>query len=168
VAPSSASRKAWVALGANLGDPAAQLRGALEALRASAAVQLVAVSRFYRTPPLGPPGQPDYCNAVCELRTGLEAEALLDLLQSIENTAGRRRDGERWGPRLLDLDLLHMEGRRCATARLTLPHPQLQRRAFVLVPLVEIAPDLVIPGLGRVAALAAAISTSGVCAWGDS
>ena len=157
--------KAYIALGANLGDPPSQLRAALERLRASVEVDVVAVSGFYRTPPLGPPGQPDYCNAVCAVETGLEPEALLDLLQSIENAAGRKRDGERWGPRILDLDLLHVEGRVSRTPRLTLPHPQLRQRAFVLVPLAEIAPGLSIPGLGLVADLAAAVDASGVVRW---
>ena len=154
--------RAYIALGANLGDPPAQLQAALRSLRSAPALDVVAVSPFYRTPPLGPPGQPDYCNAVCVIDTVLEPEALLDLLQGIENAAGRKRDGERWGPRLLDLDLLHMEGRVSQTPRLTLPHPELQRRAFVLVPLAEIAPDLLIPGLGKVRDLVAAVDRSGV------
>ncbi len=157
--------RAYIALGANLGDPPAQLRAALDRLRAEAAVEVVAVSGFYRTPPLGPPGQPDYCNAVCVVDTALEPEALLDILQDIENSAGRKRDGERWGPRLLDLDLLYVEGRVSRTPRLTLPHPELQRRAFVLLPLAQVAPDLSIPGLGPVAALAAAVDCSGVVPW---
>lgn len=158
-------RRGYVALGANLGDPAAQLRAALESLRAHPALKLLAVSAFYRTPPLGPPGQPDYCNAACILETALEPEALLDLLQGIENAAGRRRDGERWGPRVLDLDLLHMDGVRCGTPRLVLPHPHLHERAFVLVPLAEIRPELRIPGKGTVSALAAAADRSGVGPW---
>ena len=157
--------EAYIALGANLGDPPSQLRAALQGLRASAEVDVVAVSGFYRTPPLGPPGQPDYCNAVCAIASGLEPEALLDILQGIENAAGRKRDGERWGPRILDLDLLHVEGRVSHTPRLTLPHPQLHRRAFVLVPLAQIAPGLSIPGLGLVADLAAAVDASGVVRW---
>ena len=157
--------RAYIALGANLGDPPAQLQAALRSLRSAPALEVVAVSPLYRTPPLGPPGQPDYCNAVCVVDTALEPEALLDLLQGIENAAGRKRDGERWGPRLLDLDLLHMEGRVSRTPRLTLPHPELQRRAFVLMPLARVAPELVIPGLGPVATLAAAVDRSGVLPW---
>ena len=156
------THKAWIALGSNLGDPPAQLYAALERLRAAHGLKVLDVSGFYRTAPLGPPGQPDYCNAVCEVETALEPEVLLDLLQGIETAAGRVRKGEQWGPRILDLDILHVEGRTAATPRLSLPHPQLQRRAFVLVPLAEIAPDLEIPGQGRVGALAAAIDTSGV------
>jgi 2-amino-4-hydroxy-6-hydroxymethyldihydropteridine diphosphokinase len=155
-------RKAYIALGANLGDPPTQLRAALDVLRTQAGIEVTAVSTFYRTAPLGPAGQPDYCNAVCTIETALEPEALLDLLQGIENVAGRQRDGERWGPRILDLDLLHMEGRVSQTPRLTLPHPQLHLRAFVLVPLAEIAPDLLIPGLGVAQELAAAVDRHGV------
>lgn len=157
--------RAYIALGANLGDPSAQLQAALRSLRSASTLEVVAVSQFYRTPPLGPPGQPDYCNAVCVVDTALEPEALLDLLQGIENAAGRKRDGERWGPRLLDLDLLHMEGRVSRTPRLTLPHPELQHRAFVLVPLAEIAPELLVPGLRPVTALAEAVDRSGVIPW---
>ncbi len=146
--------KAYIGLGANLGDPAAQLRAALRELQAR--VELLAVSSFYRTAPLGPPGQPDYCNAACAIASTLEPEAMLDLLQGIEQAAGRDRSGERWGPRVLDLDLLHVEGRTLQSPRLTLPHPELHRRAFVLVPLAEIAPDLLIPGLGRVEDMATA------------
>jgi 2-amino-4-hydroxy-6-hydroxymethyldihydropteridine diphosphokinase len=155
-------RKAWIALGSNLGDPPAQLYAALERLRAAHGLKVRDVSGFYRTVPLGPPGQPDYCNAVCEIETALEPEALLDVLQGIERAAGRVRGGERWGPRILDLDLLHVEGRTSDTPRLTLPHPQLQHRAFVLVPWAELAPDLEIPGQGRVADLAQAVDHSGV------
>jgi len=154
--------RAYIALGANLGDPPAQLNAALHSLRGSPGVEVVATSSFYRTAPLGQPGQADYCNAVCAVDTTLQPEALLDLLQGIETAAGRRRDGTHWGSRLLDLDLLHMEGRVSQTPRLTLPHPELQRRAFVLVPLAEIAPDLLIPGLGTVQNLTAAIDRSGV------
>jgi 2-amino-4-hydroxy-6-hydroxymethyldihydropteridine diphosphokinase len=160
--------KAYIALGANLGDPPSQLRAALEQLRAIAAVEVLAVSAFYRTAPLGPPGQPDYCNAACAVETALEPEALLDVLQAMENAAGRKRGGERWEPRLLDLDLLHMEGRVAQTPRLILPHPQLHLRAFVLVPLAEIAPDLLIPGLGTVRELAAAVDRCGLRSWPES
>lgn len=164
MASSSSARKAWIALGSNLGDPPAQLYAALERLRAAHGLKLLDVSGFYRTAPLGPAGQPDYCNAVCEIETALEPEALLDLLQGIERAAGRVRQAERWGPRILDLDILHMEGVASNSARLRLPHPELHRRAFVLVPLAGIAPELEIPGQGRVRDLAEAIDKSGVSA----
>jgi 2-amino-4-hydroxy-6-hydroxymethyldihydropteridine diphosphokinase len=152
----------YIGLGANLGDPPAQLRSALDALRHTPGIEVTAVSGFYRTAPLGPSAQPDYCNAVCAVRTALSPEALLDALQRIERAAGRVRDGRRWGPRVLDLDLLLFEGHTLQTARLSLPHPQLHLRAFVLVPLAEIAPDLPIPGLGTVQGLLAQVNRCGV------
>ena len=158
-------KTAYVALGANLGDPPAQLRFALDRLREAESVHLGPVSDFYRSPPLGPPGQPDYCNAVCVLQTALQPETLLALLQSVEDAAGRRRDGPRWGPRTLDLDLLHVEGEQRDTAVLRLPHPQLHLRSFVLRPLAQIAAGLVIPGLGSVSALSAAVGSAGVVPW---
>ncbi|MBL6748955.1 MAG: 2-amino-4-hydroxy-6-hydroxymethyldihydropteridine diphosphokinase [Nevskia sp.] len=164
MAPKAANR-AYIGLGANLGDPPAQLRAALGALGALPGTAVAAVSRFWRSRPLSLPGgepaqtdQPDYCNAVCALDTLMPPLALLEALQAIETAAGRTRGGPRWGPRLLDLDLLHVEGVQIDSPRLTLPHPELQRRGFVLLPLLEIAPALEIPGLGRVAALAAALS----------
>jgi 2-amino-4-hydroxy-6-hydroxymethyldihydropteridine diphosphokinase len=160
----SRNRRAYVALGANLGDPPAQLQRALQGLRDTPDIVVAAVSRFYRTPPLGPPGQPDYCNAVCALDTSLTGEALLDVLQGLENAADRQR-GERWGARTLDLDLLHVEGETMRGTRLTLPHPELHRRAFVLVPLAEIALQLVIPGLGRIGEMALAIDRTGIRLW---
>jgi 2-amino-4-hydroxy-6-hydroxymethyldihydropteridine diphosphokinase len=161
----SSPHKAYIALGANLGDPPAQLRAALERLRHAPEVALLAHSGFYRTPPLGPPGQPDYCNAACLIETSLGPEALLDLLQTIESEAGRVRTAEQWGPRVLDLDLLHVEGVTLDTPRLQLPHPRLQERAFVLVPLAQIAPALQIPGQGSVAVLAAVSDRSGIGPW---
>jgi len=152
---------AYIGLGANLGDPPAQLRAALEQLARTPGVRLQQVSRFYRSAPLGPAAQPDYCNAVCAVDTELDADALLDVLQGIEDAAGRVR-GERWGARLLDLDLLWMDGIVSDTARLRLPHPQLHLRAFVLVPLAELAPQLQLPGLASVAQLAAATDRSGL------
>lgn len=159
------AHNAYVALGANLGDPPAQLREALDQLARAPGVELMEVSGFYRTPPLGPPGQPDYCNAACRLDTTLEPEALLDLLQAIEARAGRIRTAEQWGPRMLDLDLLHVDGVELHTPRLTLPHPRLHERAFVLVPLAEVAPDLFIPSLGAVAALLAGVDRSAITHW---
>jgi 2-amino-4-hydroxy-6-hydroxymethyldihydropteridine diphosphokinase len=155
--------KAYVALGANLGDPEAQLRAALRALAQTPGVCGLVVSSFYRSAPLGPP-QPDYCNAVCAFDTELAPEALLERLQAIEAAAGRTR-GVRWGPRTLDLDLLFVEGETRNTADLQLPHPRLHERAFVLVPLAELAPDLEIPGHGRVSDLAATSDRSTVRPW---
>ena len=140
---------AYVGLGANLDDPVRQLRKALSALSARPSCRLLRSSSLYRTPPLGPPGQPAYVNGVALLETDLTPLDLLDALQGIERSQGRRRGGDRWGPRPLDLDLLLFGSRILAGARLRLPHPQIHRRAFVLVPLAEIAPaDLHVPGAG--------------------
>lgn len=149
-------QQAAIALGANLGDCRANLEGALAALDASPGVRLLARSRWYRSAPVGPP-QPDYLNGCALLAAALEPEALLERLLATERRYGRAR-GERWGPRSLDLDLLLMGDRRLSTPQLTLPHPRLQERAFVLVPLAEIAPAWIDPISGRsVAELAAAL-----------
>jgi 2-amino-4-hydroxy-6-hydroxymethyldihydropteridine diphosphokinase len=130
---------AYLGLGANLGDPEAQLREALERLNAAEEVEVTRVSTFYRSPPLGPENQPWYVNAVARLRTRLGPEELLRLLQQVETALGRVR-GERWGPRRLDLDLLLYNGEVILTPNLVVPHPEMHRRAFVLAPLAEIAP----------------------------
>ena len=149
-------QQAAIALGANLGDCRATLEGALAALDASPGVRLLARSRWYRSAPVGPP-QPDYLNGCALLAVALEPEALLERLLATERRYGRAR-GERWGPRSLDLDLLLMGDRRLSTPQLTLPHPRLQERAFVLVPLAEIAPTWIDPISGlSVAELAAAL-----------
>lgn len=147
---------AYVGLGSNLDDPPAQLGRALDALARLAETRLVAHSAMYLNPPLGPPGQPDYVNAVAGLLTGLTALQLLAALQAIEDAQGRRRDGPRWGARTLDLDLLLHGESRLESEQLTLPHPGLAVRPFVLIPLHEIAPGLRLPGGARVANLVAA------------
>ena len=140
--------KAYVALGANLGNPQEALQAALEDLRQTAGVGVTAVSSFYRTAPVESSG-PDYVNAVAEVETTLEASELLHVLQRIENAHGRVRPaGVVNAPRTLDLDLLLFGKDTVATPELTVPHPRMHLRAFVLVPLLEIAPDAVIPGLG--------------------
>lgn len=140
--------KAYVALGANLGHPQKALQAALEDLRQTAGVGVTAVSSFYRTAPVESSG-PDYVNAVAEVATTLEASELLHVLQRIENAHGRVRPvGVVNAPRTLDLDLLLFGKDTVATPELTVPHPRMHMRAFVLVPLLEIAPDAVIPGLG--------------------
>ena len=140
--------KAYVALGANLGNPQKALQAALEDLRQTAGVGVTAVSSFYRTAPVESSG-PDYVNAVAEVATTLAASELLHVLQRIENAHGRVRPvGVVNAPRTLDLDLLLFGKNTVATPELTVPHPRMHLRAFVLVPLLEIAPDAVIPGLG--------------------
>ena len=132
---------AYVGLGANLGNPTLTLRGALASLAGTAGVRLLRSSGLYRTAPVDASG-PDYLNAVAELATSLTAPDLLSVLQSLENAAGRERP-YRNAPRTLDLDLLLYGSSRIDSSRLTVPHPRMCERAFVLVPLREIAPDQV-------------------------
>jgi 2-amino-4-hydroxy-6-hydroxymethyldihydropteridine diphosphokinase len=147
--------RAFVALGTNLGDRWGHLRLAARALRAAPGVAVVRASRAWDTAPLGPP-QPRYLNAVLELETTLTPRRLLALLQEVEGRAGRRRD-VRWGARTLDLDLVLHGDRRLAEPGLVVPHRALAGRRFVLAPLAELCPALVVPGTGRtVAALLAA------------
>lgn len=146
--------RCFVALGANLGDPLTTVRSAIEHLRALSGSRCGAVSSFYRTVPVGLAHQPDFINAVVEMFTVLPAPAFLDQLFAIEARFGRRRSVKN-APRTLDLDLLLYGGMIHATPELTLPHPRLHERAFVLAPLAEIAPRLTIPGLGEVGALLA-------------
>jgi 2-amino-4-hydroxy-6-hydroxymethyldihydropteridine diphosphokinase len=141
---------AYVALGANLGDAARTLRDALQALGGTLGLRLVKASSLYRTAPIESSG-PDYLNAVAEVATTLTAPALLHALQAIENAAGRERP-YRNAPRTLDLDLLLYGRARIESHELTVPHPRMGARAFVLVPLAEIAPDLV--GADRLSAVA--------------
>lgn len=153
---------AYVGIGSNLNDPVAQVRQALQALATLPDTQLLGQSSLYHSAPMGPSGQPDYINAVASIETRLSAEALLDALQAIEHAQGRVRTGERWGPRTLDLDLLLYGEEIINTPRLTVPHPGLQQRNFVLYPLQEVAPQLVIPGLGKLAVLVAVCSADGL------
>lgn len=141
--------RAYVGIGANLGDPAAQVRDALAALAALPGSALAAASSLYRTAPVDAAG-PDYLNAVAALDTTLAPHDLLGALQAIEAAAGRARP-YRNAPRTLDLDLLLYGAVRSDDPRLTLPHPRMHARAFVLAPLAEIAPEAEIPGHGRAA-----------------
>lgn len=155
MSPAGQPVTAFVGLGANLGDAVDTLRAAARELGHWPGVQLRACSSLYRTAPVDATG-PDFVNAVVQLRTTLAPLALLDALQHIEDAHGRQRPF-RHAPRTLDLDLLLHGDTRLATPRLTLPHPRLHQRAFVLQPLHELAPDLVLPGLGPVATLLAAL-----------
>lgn len=153
--------RAYVALGSNLGDSRQHLLDAIKALAGLPYTEVTARSRIYRTPPWGVTDQPDFLNAVVALETALEPHDLLGALLAIERAAGRQRNGERWGPRTLDLDLLHVADRTVNDERLTLPHPHIADRAFVLLPLYDVAPDLEIPGQGRVADLLRGVDTQG-------
>ena len=136
--------RCFIGLGSNLAEPEQQLRSALEAIAALPTTQLAACSSFYRSAPVGPAGQPDYINAVAELHTELAPLELLDQLQAIENAHGRERH-VRWGARTLDLDILLFGSQQLDIARLTVPHPRIAERNFVLQPLAELEPDLVLP-----------------------
>lgn len=142
---------AYIALGANLDDPVGQLRAALDSLTALPDSRLTRSSSFYRTAPIGAPGQPDYINAVAELQTTLAPATLLAELLGIEQHFGRRRDFHN-APRTLDLDLLLYDQLSIDQPGLQVPHPRLHLRAFVVVPLAEIAPDIALPGRGTLAA----------------
>jgi len=145
--------RAFIGFGANLGDPFASMSHALKALAALPDTRITACSSFYRSAPLGVSSpQPDYINAVIALDTGLSAQALLDALLSIESDGGRRRTAA-LAPRPIDLDLLLHGESVVQSPTLTLPHPRLHQRAFVLLPLAEIAPALSIPGHGPVSSL---------------
>lgn len=135
----------WLAIGSNLASPLQQVNAALAALAQIPETQVVTVSAFYRTPPLGPQDQPDYLNAAVALDTTLEPEALLDHTQRIELQQGRVRKDERWGPRTLDLDIMLFGYRVINTPRLTIPHYDMKNRGFMLWPLFEIAPELTFP-----------------------
>jgi 2-amino-4-hydroxy-6-hydroxymethyldihydropteridine diphosphokinase len=150
----------YIGLGSNLAGPRMQVERGLQALAGLADSRLVRHSRLYRTEPWGKADQPEFVNAVAQLETSLQAEALLTGLLEIERNAGRERDASRWGPRVLDLDILVYGDRILDVPGLHLPHPHLHERAFVLVPLHEIAPSLDIPGQGNVAALLARLDAS--------
>ncbi len=153
---------AYVGLGSNLDNPAQQVQSAVEALRRDQDMAVTACSRLYRNPPMGPQDQPEYVNAVVAMTTTLAARVLLERLQAIESQLGRSRDGQRWGPRIIDLDLLVYGEAIIDEAGLHVPHRGIAERAFVLVPLAEIAPNLDIPGRGAIAALLGAIDASAV------
>lgn len=160
----SAPVRACIGLGGNIGDVEATLRSAFDAIAALPGTRLAARSRLYRTPAWGVESQPDFINAAALVETTLGPQALLDALLEIERMHGRVRaaDGSRWGPRTLDLDLLLHGDAVIDSPGLVLPHPQLHLRAFVLVPLADVAPDALVPGHGRVSALLQALDTGGI------
>ena len=154
-----------VGIGSNLGDRLAHMRFAVE--RLTAVLEGLVASPVYETEPVGYDAQPTFLNACCVGRTRITAHQLLSELQDAERAAGRRRGGVRFGPRELDLDLLVYGSVTCEDQHLTLPHPRLRERAFVLLPLAEVAPELVVPAAGgrpqaRVSELAATVDTAGV------
>ena len=144
---------AYVGIGSNLQGPARQIENAKGLLAEIPKTHLMSVSSSYRSGPFGGVEQPDFVNAVAALLTRLLPLELLAALQDIESRQGRERDDTRWGPRVLDLDLLVYSDRKVDEPGLTIPHPGIGERNFVLLPLGEIAPELVVPGLGRVASI---------------
>ena len=143
---SGSSVLAWVGLGGNLGDPAAALQDALDALDRIFGVELTAVSSVYQSAPVGLSAQPDFLNAVARIDTSLEPGELLEQLLRIETEQGRVRVGERFGPRLIDLDLLLYNETVLQSEVLTLPHPRMLERRFVLEPLAELEGNMGLPG----------------------
>jgi 2-amino-4-hydroxy-6-hydroxymethyldihydropteridine diphosphokinase len=144
---------AYIGLGSNLQKPAQQIEEALGLVAEIPDTRVVTVSSLYLSAPFGGVEQPDFVNAVASMMTQLAPLKLLGRLQDIENRQGRDRDETRWGPRVLDLDLLVYSAQTIDESDLSVPHPGIGERNFVLLPLGEIAPDLVIPGLGRVASI---------------
>lgn len=143
---------AYIGVGSNLHDPVVQVHESIEALSTVPDSMLIAHSSLYSSKAMGNVEQPDYVNAVVSINTALAPLVLLQALQAIERQQGRERTGEKWGPRVLDLDLLLYGNQIITTAELTIPHPGLHKRDFVLAPLEEIAGDIDIPGHGRVSA----------------
>lgn len=153
-------RRAYLSLGGNLGEPIRAMASALRMLDADAATRVVAVSSLYRTPPWGKLDQPDFLNAAAEIATSRTPQDLLDLCLQAELALKRVR-AERWGPRIVDIDVLAFDGTSLREPGLELPHPRMLERAFVLVPLAEIAPDYVMAGK-TIAEHAAAIDRAGI------
>ena len=153
---------AYIGLGSNLDDPAGQVRHAVTALRAAPWAHALQVSRLYGSTPLGGRTQPDYCNAVVAFLTQLAGAELLGQLREFESRLGREPSRERWASRRIDLDLLSLGDQRIATPELTVPHAGIVQRNFVLYPLAELAPELWLPGMGRVATLARGLSQEGL------
>jgi 2-amino-4-hydroxy-6-hydroxymethyldihydropteridine diphosphokinase len=157
--PREAPVRAYVGLGSNLSVPLQQMASALDALAALTDTRVVRASSFYRTAPVGYAGQPDFVNAVVAIDTGLAPRALLDALLGIEREHGRVRTVPN-GPRTLDLDLLAYGDVRLNEPGLTVPHPRMHERAFVMVPLAEIAPDFEVAGHGMAARLARVLAVA--------
>ena len=148
-----------IALGANLGERVATLQGAVDTLCSLPDFDVSAVSSVYETDPVGGPEQPEYANAVLLAHTSLAPIELLRRLQGIEAASGRTRD-VRWGPRTLDLDIIDLDGQVSDDPELTLPHPRAHLRGFVIIPWLEVDPEAVLPGRGRIADLT--VDTAGV------
>ena len=161
--PVRESVRAYVGIGGNMGDVETTLTEATWAIDSLPQTSIRAQSRYYRTPAWGNTEQPDFINAVLELQTRLAPRVLLDCLLEIEERFGRvRSEGEKWGPRVIDLDLLTFGVEEIDEPGMHLPHPHLHERAFVLVPLAEIASTMQLPGLGQVSELLAGVDPAGI------
>ncbi len=152
----------YIGVGANLNNPHSQVQNAISLLAELPDTQLVQSSSLYQSSPMGPENQPDYVNAVVKLETQLAAFSLLRELQKIENAQGRIRNSERWGPRILDLDILLYNDEIISEPELTIPHYGMRQRNFVLIPLFEIEPTLMLPQEQPLAALLDTVNTSGI------
>lgn len=153
---------AYIGIGSNLSSPAEQIQLAVDAIATIADTTIVNVSSLYCSRPMGPQDQPDYMNAVLALNTELNPLALLDALQLIENNAGRIRKDNRWGPRILDLDILLFGDQIIDNPRLTVPHYGMKEREFVLTPLCEIAPELKLPSGESLKSLTEQLDSNGL------
>jgi len=153
---SPACSLAYIGLGSNLNDPEAQVRSMIAAFSHRQSLKLIKASAMYRNPPMGPANQPDFINAVAVVKTKLSPRELLDELLRMECERGRTREsGNHWGPRAIDLDILLYDDRQIDQPDLKIPHPGISERNFVLFPLLEVEPDLWIPGLGWIKEIAA-------------
>lgn len=153
---------AYIGLGSNLENPEQQIRDALVEIENIKSSAVVSISHLYYSRPMGPQDQPDYMNAVLALETELTPLALLDELQHIENQAGRVRKDNRWGPRVLDLDIILYGEQQIDNERLTVPHYGMKEREFVLIPLAEIAPELRLPDNTIIKSLSEQIPANGL------
>ncbi|MGF1699973.1 2-amino-4-hydroxy-6-hydroxymethyldihydropteridine diphosphokinase [Photobacterium makurazakiensis] len=157
--------RAYIAIGSNLSDPVTQANRAIEILKQHPDLTVVGVSSLYSSTPMGPQDQPDYINAVVAIDTALTPLALLDCTQTIEQEHGRVRKAERWGPRTLDLDIVLYGNLEHHCDRLTVPHYGMKVREFVLYPLAEIAPELVLPDNTALQSLLAEVDRNGLTIW---
>lgn len=155
----------FIALGANLGNPLKQAKEAINAVSELPSTELVKVSSFYRTKPLGPQDQPDYLNAVIKIITLLSPLELLHSLQKIEQTLGRERKDERWGPRTVDLDILLYDQLQMKSDNLIIPHYDMKNREFVLYPLFEIDPQLILPDQSQLSELIKTVPLNDMNYW---
>lgn len=160
--PDSVWLPAYIALGSNIDSPLEQVQRALERLSQLPSTQLIAHSGMYRSAPFGPVEQPEFINAVAGVLTQLRPHELLRALKQLEQSLGRQQPVVRWGPRCIDLDLLVYAQAQLASEELTIPHPGITERNFVLYPLLDLAPDLLVPGKGIVRTLAACVSVEGL------